>query len=793
MAREPRSATQILRQAQSGQLLEHVAAIQRLEARAKALEAELETLRAGGGTRELQRLPSEALEALLGVFDAVPIPDLAAWERRGVLARLEAALRALEEEGRLPAGCWDPAGPALRVREGDGAATAAATAAVLRALADAAAGYLARMVEHQGTTPDAVARARAASLMDFSSLADAKAHYAVLPPEAQRELFEENVDELIRAKDQLASIAAWLSHGRQLAQRLVERRGLAVTEGASLTGLLEALLAAEAPPEPTCARRLAARVQRWADLLPRDEARELLALRASEFQRTFAAALDPAAPLAFLARALCAVLDDHLAACAAFQEKALAKRERQALSGLRKEFARAPADARKHLLGLVAQDAHVEEAQAAFDAAAKALVEASGPALERCARAAMAKSSRPEAEAAAFERLDKRARTASLAELWRQRVRALRALLDPSSPEGLPTLRAARDELLRATVGAADPQLLAQRARALDVLAEALRDPDPGDDASSLDVSAPIPVEEELLARQAEELEKRSRDFLSRYAASRSQGPPTLEATVRRLEDIAELKKGKKAALDRLLKPSRRGKHSPKRELAAGAALLEEHALVAEARGRLAARKEAAVGRVAAELPAFGLVPGLGYDALRAAVDARRAEHRRAAEVSAALAAAEERARDLVGSLTGQPPASFAEVEAFAQRAGPDADALDRLAAEVVRARERALAAANRLLRKPCKDYASARQALAAVESGLDAVSTLRAAAGPYFAGLAAADPALAAAAPSLARLRRERRKAGALAEEAAAASEALARSVERLADLAPRSDSLEK
>jgi len=785
MSDAPRSPTEIYRQVKREQTVAHVERIQELEARVARLEGELAAARAAGGTEELRDLPGQALGTLLRVFDAVPIPDLGAFERRHCVQRLSAALEALQErgpaEGGLPGGTWEADGeaPRIRVAEGDGAAVARVTAEVVRVLGEVASGYLAQMIEHQGTTPEHVARARGSHLMDASSVADAKAHYALLPEAGRRELFDDHTDQLLLAKDQLQVVTRWLAEGRAAARELLARRGGTAPRRAPLLALLRMLLEEDEPARDAELRdRLGRLASDYAGLLPGRDVLEALDLADTEFQRTRAGALgeDGAGEgvgLRFLAGALASVLADHDAVGAALRETAIAKREKSALARLAKKHATRP-KARAALAALEAPRAAVDDVEARQAAAQKEVVKRFAAPLEAEARARIAASERPERSAAAFERLTKPERTAHLAGVWRDLVAGLRSALEDEA-EGLAALLARSSTAAEAL----DRDPLAADAVALAELTEALRVPP---DEDELSLAPPIDVERGLLGRQAEDLEGRVDAFLAPYSRAKKSGVADLADAVRQLDAIDALSRGKRDALDAVLRKGDRGKRSPKREAAAARALLEEQREVADGERRLAAREAAALARVRPRLAALGLAADDYGTAWRAVARAR--ERRAEADAArAALAAGEARARDLAGRLAGA-PADPAAARALLEATRPAADALAELAAAASAARDAYLEAAGRVLRRPAADFAAARAAVDAAAAELERADALRAEAERYVARFAARRAALATPAKVTAWVRKERRKAEALQGQAAEAAAALRAAAAKLGAL---------
>jgi hypothetical protein len=321
-------------------------------------------------------------------------------------------------------------------------------------------------------------------------------------------------------------------------------------------------------------------------------------------------------------------------------------------------------------------------------------------------------------------------------------------------------------------VGAEDRQLLASRRRALDVLAQTLRNPADEEDAFDLSVTTPIEVEAGLLARQTADLDERVDAFLKSYSASKKAGMQTLASAAARLAEIDALKKGKKAALDKVLKGSRKGKHSPKKELAAANALLEEQRAIDEGRAHLETRKAAAVAQVSGELAPFGLSATSGYDALLAALSEQQERVERAATALAELDRRQARAVEITQTLSLDSPANLGGAQTFARGVSGDAGQLAGLAARVQQAQSDYLVTANGLLRKAAADFGGARVALAEVEQGLDQADALRNAAATYVAGFTVFEKKLSSLAAIRTWVKREARKAeslGELAHEAVA------------------------
>lgn len=773
MSEQTRSPTQIYREVQAGQAAEHVARIQALEARVRELEGELASLRRGGGTAELQRLPEEALAGLLRVFDAVPIPDLGAWERRQAAQRLSALLADVE----LPEGAFSGGEtPAARVAEGDGAAVARITGAVVQVLSEVASRYLAQTIEYQGVTPDEVARARASHLVDVSALVDVEAQFGLLPPEGQRALFEAHLEQLILAKDQLFSVTRWMAEARELARGLAERRGLQTARGATLLALLRALAAQdELDPPRALLERLRALHARLAALLPERAVLEALELGETTYQRAHASLALDEAGLQLVAESLSELLADHEAVAGALRASSLATRARQALNRLAKAAAGSPAAARAALEPPAARLAAVEAAQARSDEAQRALVKRVGAALEREARARIAASERPEAAGAAFERLSKGERTAYLIGLWHELLGELRA--------GLGALEALDAAEVEGRSRSAPPgRILAPSA--LEALVEALRCPEDAEGGADLSLATPIDVEEGLLQRQAADLAARVEELLRKYSRSPRSGLPTLEVAAAKLTEIDALSSGKKLALDKLLRKAHQGKHSPKREAQAARALLEEQRAVEEGARRVAARKAAALEQVRPRLEALGLAEaGASYDALwkrlasererRAAAEATRqarAEH----EARLASALARLGAEDAGGAPSARARALLAE-------AGPDAHRLRELASALEAARAEYLTAANRVLRRRAPDFNAARAALEQVARDLEAVDALQRAAEAYAAAWSAQFPRLSTPDKVLSHVRREGSKAALLRTAVETASGHVTRAAAKL------------
>jgi hypothetical protein len=785
MVTKPRTATQIFRQAQHGQLLEHVALIEDLEARAARLEAELSALRAAGGSDELKRLPADSLATLVQLFDAVPIPDLAGWERRQALSRLGTTLNELQErsprDGGVPPNTWSDAdsGPALRVIEGDGATIARTTTEVVRALGEVAGKYFAQMVEFQGTTPDQVSRARAATLLDVSSLVDAKAQYGLLPADSQRALFEQQIDDLIHAKDQLYTVTSWMNQGRDVARSVLEGTGTKAAKGASLLGILHSLAESSKSEQAASHRETVFTLAtRYAELLPPRDILEELSLTNSTFQRAYRSAIQADADLAFLANALAAVLDDHDAVTRGLKKTAIKAREKNALKRLAKSHATSPAKARRALLKVLGALSAVEDAQPRQEAAEKALVNRFSQSLALLARAAIEASPNPEASATAFDQLAKAERRAYLASLWLENVSALRDLLD-NPDHGVAAKTEHVRKALYEAVGSSDPAALRTRVRAYEVLGEALRNL-PEEDTFELTLAMPIDVEEGLLNKQAADLAQRVHAFLAKFSKSKKAGMQTLESAAARLAEFEALKKGKTAALDAVLKSSHRGKRSPKRESTAAHALLDEQRAVDEGRTRIASHKATTFARVQGELERYGLADARDYDALLRRVSAQREVLDRAATAQASLEDRTERVLNATRAL--QPDvATLGDARAFLQSVEDDARALGALASEVDQARDKYVKAANSALRKKVSDYGAARLALTAIERDLDLVDTLGAAAATYATGFAIFSKGLKTLEKVRTWVRRERKRAEALGEHAEEVATSLSRAVGKL------------
>ncbi len=773
MSEQTRSPTQIYREVQAGQTAEHVARIQALEARVRELEGELGRLRRGGGTTELQRLPEEALAGLLRVFDAVPIPDLGAWERRQAAQRLSALLANVE----LPEGAFSGGDtPRARVAEGDGTAVARITGAVVQVLGEVASRYLAQTIEYQGITPDEVARARASHLVDVSALVDVKAQFGLLPPDGQRAVFDSHLDQLILAKDQLFSVTRWMTEARELARGLAQRRGLQVARGATLLALLRALASQdELDPPRALLEQLRALHTRLAALLPERAVLQALELAETTYQRAHASLAMDEAGLQLLAEALSELFADHEAVAGALRAPSLATRERQALNRLAKSAAGSPAAARAAIEAAAARLAGVEAAQARSDEAQRALVKRSAAALEREARARIAASERPEAAGAAFERLSKGERTVYLVGLWQELLGELRAGL-----EALEALEAA--EAKGRTWGAAAGRVLAPSA--LESLVEALRCPEDAEGGADLSLATPIDVEQGLLQRQAADLAARVDELLGKYSRSPRGGLPTLEVAAAKLSEINGLSSGKKSALDKLLRKAHQGKHSPKREAEAAHALLEEQRAVEEGERRVTARKAAALELVRPRLDGLGLAEAAtSYDALWSRLASER--ERRAAAEATRKARAEHEARLAsvlarlgVEDAGGDPPARARAVLAAAE---PDARGLRDLASALEAARAEYLAEANRVLRRRAPDFNAARSTLEQVARDLEGVDALARAAEAYVAAWSEHVPGLASPDKVLSYVRREGSKAALLRTAVETASGHVARAAAKL------------
>lgn len=785
MVTKPRTATQIFRQAQHGQLLEHVALIEDLEAKAARLESELSALRSAGGSDELKRLPRQSLATLVQLFDAVPIPDLAGWERRQALSRLGATFEGLQQrspkDGGLPSETWSESdsAPALQITEGDGATIARATTEVVRALGEVAGKYFAQMVEYQGTTPDQVSRARAATLLDVSSLVDAKAQYGLLPAESQRALFEQQIDDLIHSKDQLYTVTSWMNQGRDVARSVLETFGTKAAKGASLLGILHALAeSAESEQARSLRETVYSLVTRYAELLPPRGVLEELSLKDSTFQRAYVTAIQADADLGFLANALAAVLDDHNAVAQGLRRTAIKAREKNALKRLGKTHATSPARARRALLKVIGALGAVEDAQPRQEAAEKALVNRFSQPLGVLARAAIEKSPNPEASATAFDQLSKTERRAYLSSLWLESVSTLRDLLD--NPDLGVTVQSERaHSALVGAVGSPDPDALNSRIRAFEVLGEALRSL-PEEDTFDLTLAMPIDVEEGLLDKQAVDLAQRVKTLLSKFSKSKKAGMQTLESATARLADFEALKRGKTAALDAVLKSSLRGTLSPKRESAAANALLEEQRAVDEGRTRIAARKAATFARLRGELEPYGLADADDYDTLLRRVSDQREILDQAAAARASLDDRTQRVLDAARTLRAD-VATQADARAFLRSVEEDARALAELASEVEAARAKYVDAANGILRKKVADYGAARLALTAIEQDLDLAETLNAASAAYATGFARFSKGVKTLEQVRTWVRRERKRAVALSEHAEEAATSLSRAVGKL------------
>lgn len=794
MTAKERSATQVFREVQLGQLLDHEAQIRDLEAKVKRLEDEAAALRAGGGTTELQALPEVALRTLLGVFDAVPIPDLSAFERQQCVRRLMTALDELQarepERGGLPPGACTlrDGAPHLEVAEGDGATVARVTREVVRVLGETAGRYLAQMVEFQGTTPDHVSRARASQLVDASTLMDAKAHFSLLPGDDQRAMFDQHVDQLIVARDRLHATTQATDEACAVLAELLQRLGKPAARGSPLLTLARALAAGDAIGHDGGLRtELGELVRRYAALFPPEAALAALGLQDTPFRRGYAAALqgDEALTLPFLAEALGAALADHEVLAAGLRDVALEAIERGALRKLAGTLE--PAQARQALARVAARSAEVEAAQARLEEHQKAICKRFGKELEAAARERIAASEQPETSAAAFERLGKTERAHHLARLWQVLVNELREALD--GPAGLTALEATARATLVQALGREDPRGLEPRRQALDEVAEALRSPaSQGGDGlafvADFDLATPIDVEDGLLARQAQDLAGRVEAFLERFRRSRT-GVPTLADAVTKLAEIDQNAQGKRAALDALLTKAHHGKHNAKQLAAAARALADEERELEEQRARVEARKTAAFAAVQPRLARLDARVST-YDEAWARLDDER---RRLAAAAQALEAATagRAAAALAGQRLGAGPGAGDEPVAAARAvlAGLEAEGaeLGRRTADVETAHAALLEEANGILRKRAGDFVTARDAALEVGRDLQRVDALRAAQASYVAAFAACWPELRSPEKVRDWAHRERKKADTLrldlvsaAKEVAKAAAALSR-----------------
>lgn len=793
MTAKERSATQVFREVQLGQLLDHEHQIRDLEAKVKQLEDEAAALRAGGGTTELQALPEVALRTLLGVFDAVPIPDLSAFERQQCVRRLMTALDELQarepERGGLPQGaCALRDGlPHLEVAEGDGATVARVTREVVRVLGETAGRYLAQMVEFQGTTPDQVSRARASQLVDASTLMDAKAHFSLLPGDDQRAMFDQHVDQLIVARDRLHAMTQATDEACLVLTELLQRIGKAPARHSPLLTLARTLAAGDGLGHDSGLRaEIAGLVSRYAALLPPQATLAALALADTPFRRGYLAALEGAGPdqsptLPFLAEALGAALGDHELVAAGLRDVALEAIERGALRRL--AGALEPAEARDALARVAARSGEVDAAQLRLEEHQKAICKRFGRELEAQARERIAASEQPETSAAAFERLDKTERAHHLARLWQLLVAELRAALD--GPDGLTALEAASRAALVQALGREDAPGLEPRRQALDEVAEALRSPaSQAGDGMSFDLATPIDVEDGLLARQARDLAGRVEAFLERFRRSRT-GVPTLADAVTKLSEIDATPQGKRAALDALLTKAHQGKHNAKQLAAAAFALAEEQRELEEGRARVEARKVAAFAAVQPRLARLDARVS-SYDEAWGRLDDERRRLAAAAQALEAVAARRVEAAE-AGRRLGAGPGAGDEPVAAARAvlAGLEAEAseLGRRSAAVEASHAALLEEANGILRKRAGDFVTARDAALEVGRDLQRVDALRAAQASYVAAFAACWPELRSPEKVRDFAHRERKKADTLrldllgaAKEVAKAAASLSR-----------------
>lgn len=791
MTAKERSATQVFREVQLGQLLDHEHQIRDLEAEVKRLRDEAAALRAGGGTTELQALPEVALRTLLGVFDAVPIPDLSAFERQQCVRRLATALDELQarepERGGLAPGAWrlEDGAPALEVAEGDGATVARLTREVVRVLGETAGRYLAQMVEFQGTTPDQVSRARASQLVDASTLMDAKAHFSLLPGDDQRAMFDQHVDQLIVARDRLHATTQATDEACAVLTELLQRIGKAPAKGAPLLTLARTLAAGDGLGHDSGLRaEVAGLVSRYAALLPPGGTLAALGLADTPFRRGYLAALEGECTLPFLAEALGAALADHELVAAGLRDVALEAIERGALRKL--AGALEPAEARDALARVAARSAEVDAAQARLEEHQRAICRRFGKELEAQARERIARSEQPETSAAAFERLDKTERAHHLARLWQLLVAELRAALD--GPEGLTALEAASRAALVQALGRDDARELEPRRQALDEVAEALRSPaSQGGDGLVFDLATPIDVEDGLLARQAQDLAGRVEAFLERFRRSRT-GVPTLADAVTKLSEIDATPQGKRAALDALLTKAHQGKHNAKQLAAAAFALAEEQRELEEGRARVEARKVAAFAAVQPRLARLDARVS-SYDEAWGKLDEERRRLAAAAQALEAVAARRVEAAE-AGRRLGAGPGAGDEPVAAARAvlAGLEAEAaeLGRRSAAVEAAHAALLEEANGSLRKRAGDFVTARDAALEVGRDLQRVDALRAAQASYVAAFAACWPELRSPEKVRDFAHRERKKADTLRLDLLGAAKEVAKAAAGLARPAP-------
>lgn len=791
MTGKERSATQVFREVQLGQLLDHEHQIRDLEAEVKRLKDEAAALRAGGGTTELQALPEVALRTLLGVFDAVPIPDLSAFERQQCVRRLMTALDELqarepERGGLAPGACTLRDGvPHLEVAEGDGATVARVTREVVRVLGETAGRYLGQMVEFQGTTPDQVSRARASQLVDASTLMDAKAHFSLLPGDDQRAMFDQHVDQLIVARDRLHAATQATDEACAVLAELLQRLGKAPAKGSPLLTLARTLAAGDAIGHDGGLRtELGELVTRYAALFPPEAVVSALGLGETPFRRGFAAALQggEGLTLPFLAEALGAALADHEVVAAGLRDVALEAIERGALRRLAGTLE--PAEARDALAGVAARSAAVEAAQARLEEHQRAICKRFGKELEAAARERIAASDQPETSAAAFERLGKTERAHHLARLWQVLVNELREALD--GPRGLTALEATsratlvQAELVQAT-GREDARGLEPRRQALDEVAEALRSPASQGDGMSFDLATPIDVEDGLLARQAQDLAGRVEAFLERFRRSRT-GVPTLADAVTKLTGI-DANEGKRAALDALLTKAHHGKHNAKQLAAAARALADEERELEEQRARVEARKTAAFAAVQPRLTRLDARVST-YDEAWARLDDERRRLAAAAQAIEAVAAGRAAAA-LAGQRLGAGPGAGDEPVAAARAvlAGLEAEGaeLARRTADVEAAHAALLEEANGILRKRAGDFVTARDAALEVGRDLQRVDALRAAQASYVAAFAACWPELRSPEKVRDWAHRERKKADTLRLDLVSAAKEVAKAASSL------------
>jgi hypothetical protein len=354
-------------------------------------------------------------------------------------------------------------------------------------------------------------------------------------------------------------------------------------------------------------------------------------------------------------------------------------------------------------------------------------------------------------------------------------VEALAELLG----EGLDALRNDAHKALLASGGHERPEQRDARRGVLERLRDALREPPEHDE---LELTAPIDVEDGLLARQTGDLDARVTAFLKRYSKAKRAGMRDLPEAAATLAQIDALTRGKKAALDEVLKKAHRGTCSPKQEAALAAALLEEQRDVESGQARLTDRKRRALEAAQPLAAAAGLaLPD--WDTLWSRVLQELDRLDAAEQAQSVVDEHLTRARELAAALDGVEVESLPSAKGTLLRAAAEASQLRELEDRLQAERQDYLERSRSVLRKKPQDFDTARATCAEAEEALRLVDLLRNGERAYVAGFAQRAGARELKAVT-SWVRRERKKAEQLAELVAEGAGTLTKTAGKLAPL---------